>query len=228
MSSMTGSTGYKGASGSSSGKMHTGKNFKESIPEGYDVSRLQQMTPQQIQLLNQRMEDVGPDSYLAKLAGGDQSMFEEMERPAMRQFQGLQSQMASQFSGMGMGSRHGSGFQNSMTQAGSDFAQDLASKRMELRNQAIRDLMGMSNQLMNQRPYETSLAEKPVSAWQDIGGRFAAAVPAAVASAFGAPGGAGESMNQAMTSSSQARGGVSSGQGFSKTNYGGSAAVGRR
>ena len=97
MSSMTGSMGYGGGN---------------KIPKGYEQGTLQQFTPEQMNLFKSMFGQVGPDSFLGKLAGGDQSMFEQMEAPAMRQFQGLQGQLASRFSGMGMGSRRGSGFQN--------------------------------------------------------------------------------------------------------------------
>lgn len=132
----------------------------DKIPSGYSKAQINQYTPQQTQLFEDSFSHLGPKSYLSRLASGDQSQFDEMEAPAMRQFQGLQGQLASRFSGMGMGGRKSSGFQNSANQATSDFAQDLQSKRMELRNQAIRDLMGMSNQLLNQRPYEKMLSKK--------------------------------------------------------------------
>lgn len=130
------------------------------IPSGYKEGRLQQFTPEQMNLFQQMFSQVSPDSYTARLAGGDQSLFEEMEAPAMRQFAGLQGNIASRFSGMGTGGRHSSGFQNTMSQAGSDFAQDLQSKRQELQRQAIKDLMGMSGDLLQQKPYENFLTKK--------------------------------------------------------------------
>jgi len=153
MSSMTGSMGYGGGN---------------KIPKGYEQGTLQQFTPEQMNLFKSMFGQVGPDSFLGKLAGGDQSMFEQMEAPAMRQFQGLQGQLASRFSGMGMGSRRGSGFQNTMNQATSDFAQDLQSRRMDLQRQAIQDLMGMSSNLLGQKPQEQFLVEKQKPWWQQL------------------------------------------------------------
>lgn len=138
----------------------TGYSSGNKIPSGYKEGRIQNFTPSQMNLHKQLFGFLSPDSYLSRLAGGDQSMFEEMEAPAWRQFQQLQGDLASRFSGMGMGARKGSGFQNAMNQAGSDFVQDLQSKRMELRRQALMDLMGMSNQLLSQKPYENFLVEK--------------------------------------------------------------------
>ncbi len=126
-------------------------------PKGYSYS--QQFTPEQMQLFQQMFGNVGEGSYLSRLAGGDQSMFDEMEAPAMRQFNEMQGNMASRFSGMGMGARRSSGFQNQANQASSNFAQDLQSKRQGLQRQAIMDLMGLSGDLLGQKPY--ALQEKP-------------------------------------------------------------------
>ena len=118
---------------SPSGKMG---NIK---PKGYSFGQIQQFDPQQQQLYSQLFSHLGPESYLSRLAGGDQSQFAEMEEPALRQFNELQGGLASRFSGMGMGARKSSGFQNTSTAAASNFAQDLQSRRQELQRQAISD-----------------------------------------------------------------------------------------
>jgi hypothetical protein len=79
--------------------------------------------------------------------------------------------MASRFSGFdknALSARKGSGFQNSANQASSDFASQLQSNRMNIRNQAIKDLMGMSNDLLNQRPYQNYLMKKDAPWWQQL------------------------------------------------------------
>lgn len=122
---------------------------------GYTVKPVQQYTPEQMQLFQQLFGQVSPDSYTSRLAGGDESLFAEMEAPALRQFGELQGGMASRFSGMGgLGARKSSGFSNTMNQAASSFAQDLQSRRQELQRNAIRDLMGMSQQLLANEPYQ--------------------------------------------------------------------------
>ncbi len=135
-------------------------SMKEKIPSGYKAGQLQQFTPEQMDLFKSMFSHLGPDSYLSRLAGGDQGLFAEMEAPALRQFSGIQGNIASRFSGMGMGGRKSSGFQNTMNQASSDFAQDLQSRRQGLQQQAIKDLMGLSSDLLGQRPYERFLVEK--------------------------------------------------------------------
>lgn len=126
-------------------------------PKGFN--QFQNFTPEQMQLFQSLFSNVGPDSYLSRLAGGDQSMFEEMEAPALRQFGQLQGSIADRFSGAGMGARHGSGHNIAQNTAASEFSQDLQSKRQEMQRQAIMDLMGISNSLLGQEPY--SLMEKP-------------------------------------------------------------------
>lgn len=165
MSSMVGATGMRGATGSSAGRNMTGGN---KIPRGYDLGQYQKFTPEMMDLWKQMFGQLGPESYLGRLAGGDQSMFNEVEAPAMRQFGELQGGLASRFSGMGMGGRHSSGFQNTMNQASSDFAQALQGQRMGLRNQAIKDLMSMSNELLGQNPYEQGLYKKEKPWWQEF------------------------------------------------------------
>lgn len=160
--------------------------MKEKIPEGYNEYAINQYTPEQQQLFQSSLKHLAPDSFLSRLASGDQSMYEEMERPALRQFGELQGGLASRFSGAGMGGRHSSGFQNTMTAASQDFAGQLQSKRQELTRQAITDLMGMSNAFLNQRPQEKGLQEKPKSFLHEAG--------------VAAAGGFGQGVGQGITS----------------------------
>lgn len=157
------------------------------IPKGYEQGRMQRFTPEQMKLFQSLFSQLGPDSFLSKLAGGDEGMFNQMEAPALRQFSGLQGNLASRFSGMGMGGRQSSGFQNASGQMASDFAQDLQSKRMGLQSQALKDLMGMSQQLLGQQPYEDFLVKKEqkVPFWEKILGSILPTFGQEVGSAVG-------------------------------------------
>lgn len=188
MNSFMGSKGPAGMNlqGNAAGAPLTGGN---KIPSGYRHGQINQFTPEQQQLYQQTFGYLGPGSFLSQIAGGDQSAFAQQEAPAMRQFQELLGQNASRFSGMGLGARRGSGFQNATNAATSNFAQDLASKRQEMQRQAISDLMGFSNQLLNQRPYEQFLVEKQQkqSPW---GSAIGTGLGAAAGAYFGGPQGA--------------------------------------
>jgi hypothetical protein len=202
MTSMTGSMGPAGRAGN-------------KLPSGYKVGQLQNFTPEQMQLFQQQFSHVGPESYLSKLASGDQSFFNEIEAPAHRQFQGAQGQLASRFSGMGMGGRKSSGFQNEATAGASNFAEQLQSQRQGLQRQAIQDLMGMSNTLLGQRPYESFLYEKPKkqSGW---GGAIGAGVGGLGGFLLGGPGGAmaGAQLGYGLGNSFGGGGGGGQGGGF--------------
>ncbi len=140
---------------------------------GYRPGMISNFTPEQTQLFQQLFGRLGPDSFLGRLASGDQSEFEALEQPAWRDFQGALGQAASRFGGMGSGGSGGlksSGFKNTLTAGSSQFAQDLQSQRFNIRNQALRDLMGMSNDLLNQRPNETFLTEEKPSFLQSLFG----------------------------------------------------------
>lgn len=163
MSSMYGA---RGAPAMSTGGGGSGIN----APKGY--KQFNQFTPEQMQLFQSLFSHTGPDSFLSKLAGGDQAGFDEVEAPALKQFAGLQGNIASRFSGMGTGGRHSSGFQNTMNQASSDFAQGLQSQRQGLRRQAIQDLMGMSNSLLDKQPYGLMKKEHQPSGWESFLGNL--------------------------------------------------------
>jgi hypothetical protein len=139
-------------------------------PRGYELGRLQNFTPEQMELFRSLFSQLGPESYLSKLAGGDEGIFQQIEAPALRQFTGLQGGLASRFSGMGSGARRSSGFQNAANQQASEFAESLHAQRQQLQRDALRDLFGMSNQLLSQRPYEEFFLEKPPSFLESLFG----------------------------------------------------------
>lgn len=164
---MYGNRGMGGSTGYENIYSPTGET-QSHIPRGYKSGSLRQFTPEQMKLFGQSFGSVGPDSYLSRLAGGDESLFNEMEAPALRQFGALQGNIASRFSGMGSGARKSSGFQNTINSASSDFAQQLQSKRQDLMRQARMDLHGMTQDLLNQRPYEQFVVPKSKPWWQEF------------------------------------------------------------
>ena len=197
LSALTSPSGSRSSPAGSRSRGNAAGQFKRDIiPEGYQVGQLQQYTPQQMKLHAQQFQHVSPDSYLSRLASGDQSFYEEMEAPAWRQFQEAQGQLGSRFSQLApgaMSAQRGGGFKNAANQQSIDFSQGLASRRQELQRQAIMDLMGLSNQLLNQRPYERDLFEKPPeeeSAWNQWAPVIGAGVGAAGGFFAGGPAGA--------------------------------------
>lgn len=160
--------GFRGPSGSSSGQRMTGGNI---IPKGYQQGQLSQFTPEQTNLFQHLFSHAGPESFLGKLAGGDQSQFEQLEAPALRQFNQFQSDTANRFSQQApgaMSSQGGSGFRNALNQGASDFAQNLHSRRLDLQRQSISDLLRISESLLGQRPYDKFLMRKKIPFWKQL------------------------------------------------------------
>jgi len=179
--------GGRGPAGGSSKGNSTGNFSGDIVPKGYKTGQLQQFTPEMMDLFNQMMGYLGPNSDIARMASGDQSMFDQMEAPAWRQFQEAQGQLGSRFSQLApgaMSASRGSGFQNSMGQLGNDFAMNLASKRQELQRQALLDMFGMSNNLLQQRPYDRFLVEKPHKEEKSGWGSLAGGIIGGVGGAF--------------------------------------------
>jgi len=109
--------------------------------------------------------------YLSKLAqGGDEEMWNQLEAPAFRQFEQQTSQLANRFSGEGTGARRGSGFQNAMGGMSSDLAQNLRSQRMGMQNDAISQLLGLGQNLLNTPLSQTYLQPKKKSFFEELMG----------------------------------------------------------
>lgn len=150
--SMTGASGMR--------PKNRGGLAGSNIPAGYRGGSIQQFTPEESALRQQNMALLGPNSKLRGMAEGSDEGFADFENYANRQFQEFSGQNASRFSGLGMGARRGSGFQNAQTQGAQDFAGQLSMQRQGLQRQALMDLMGLSDTLLGQREQEQILLPK--------------------------------------------------------------------
>ncbi len=129
---------------------------------GYRQIDLPRMTPEKQALFKQVFSGLQPGltsgiGHLSHVAEGSPEYFQQMEAPALRQFQELQGNIASRFSGMGSGARRSSGFQNVGTAAASDLSERLASQRMTMQQDAIKQLMGLYRDLMGEQEFESLL-----------------------------------------------------------------------
>lgn len=186
--------------------------------KGYRGAQVPQYTPEQMQMFQQSAQGIQPGvssglDYYSRLAGGDQSMFGDIEAPAYEAFNKLLGQVGSRFSQYG--ARDSSAFQNAVSGAGSELAMNLASQRNALRQQAIDKLLSQQQFLLGQRPYEAIYAQKQQKQGMDWGKILSAAGPiiggmlagppgaiagGAASGAFGALGGGGD---QNMMASNQ-------------------------
>lgn len=161
------------ATGMNSGLKGTG--YKQVTTQLQDPSQrnLSQMLYQALQSggFQKGLGDLG------SLAGGDQSKFQELESPALRQFGALQGNLASRFSGMGgSGSRNSSGFQNTLGEAGVDLAERLQGQRLGLHQSAIQQLLGLSESLLGRPTFQSGFVPKKKSFWQEILGGAAGGI----------------------------------------------------
>lgn len=78
-------------------------------------------------------------------------MFEQLEAPAYESFNKTLGQIGSRFSQFG--AQDSSAFQNAVSGAGANLAQNLQSQRLGLQNNAVQQLLGHSTQLLGQQPY---------------------------------------------------------------------------
>lgn len=162
MSSMTGAGGMRPTGG-----------YKLPKISGYQNAQVPNFSPEQMQLFQSLLGGLQPGlgkglEHLGGLASGDQSQFEQLEAPAMRQFSELQGNLASRFSGAGMGARRSSGFGLASNANAQGLAEQLQSQRLGLQNNAISQLMGLSQNLLGQRPYENLYMPKKKSMWQEL------------------------------------------------------------
>lgn len=133
---------------------------------GYKNVNIPRLSPEQSQLFQQSFGALSPHlgstiENIGQLAGGGTpEMWEQLEAPAMRQFNQLQGQLSSRFSGMGTGARRSSGFQNASSGAATDLAERLQGQRLGLQQGAQKQLMQLYQSLMNSQPYENILQEK--------------------------------------------------------------------
>lgn len=126
---------------------------------GYNLKSVQNFTPQMMNLFQSLLSGAqggaGGLNYLSKLASGDESAFEQMEAPAYAGFNKTLGQLGSRFSQYG--AQDSSAFQNATAGAGQDLAMNLQGQRSKMQTDAISQLLGFSNQLLGQKPYENVL-----------------------------------------------------------------------
>lgn len=142
---------------------------------GYKLKQAPNFTPEQMSLFQKLLGGLsggggleGGMDFLSKLAGGDEGMFDKLEAPAYSSFNKAIGQLGSRFAGFGSGSLDSSAFQQATSGAAADLGQNLQSQRLGLQQGAIERLLGLSQNLLSQKPYENFL-EKERSGWDTAG-----------------------------------------------------------
>ena len=157
--------------------------------EGLQTQRISNFSPQQQKLFRSLLSGINQGGgigaglgRLGELAAGSQEGFEQLEAPAYADFQKQLGQIGTRFSGLG--ARGSSAFQNATSGAAQSLAENLQQQRMGIQDSALERLLGLSSNLLGQRPYDT-LYDK-----QDEGfdwGGLLGALGGGIASSFGGP-----------------------------------------
>ncbi len=143
---------------------------------GYKLRQTPQFTPQQMQLFQQLMGGLegggaggglgGGLDYLSQLAGGEEGAFQQAEAPAYSAFNKMAGQIGSRYSQLG--ARDSSSFQQALSGGASQLSEQLGAQRQGMRTSAIESLLGLSERMLGQRPYETQLQEEGGINWSEL------------------------------------------------------------
>lgn len=142
----------------------TGLSAPRANISGYKTRNVPNYTPQQMQLFSQLLGGTQGEGLskglqsLQGLAGGDEEAFGQLEAPAYSAFQKTLGQLGSRFSGLG--AIDSSAFQNATSGAARELSENLGSQRMGIQQNALDRLLGLSNTLLGQKPFETFLQKK--------------------------------------------------------------------
>lgn len=146
---------------------------------GYTTAQMPNFTPEMMNLFQSLLGSIGGGTnsgidYLSKIAGGDEEAFGGMEQNAMNQFQKFLGQAGTRFSDLG--AQDSSYFENAVSGAGADLTQNLQAQKAQMRQNAIDSLLGNSQKLLGQQPYQNFLAPKQQKQGFDWGGLAQSAV----------------------------------------------------
>lgn len=152
---------------SSSMSGYAGYGTKPKIP-GYNIIATPTMDPRTTEYRQRLLDNSQPGldagvKRLSALAAGDQSQFDALEKPAFEDFQRGLGMIGSRYAGTGSGqmsARGSSAFQNETTGAAGDLAAKLQAQRMDIQNNALSELRGISQDILGSSPYEYGLQPK--------------------------------------------------------------------
>jgi hypothetical protein len=142
------------------GDFFLGKGAQEKTRQIYE--------PQQEALLNQILGSLSSPmgsgiQNLQNILGGDQSSFDDFQRPARRGFeQEILPSIAERFtSSFGEGSDRSSAFGQALGTAGRELEEDLFSKRMGMQSDAMSQLMQLLGPAISPRKYQYTVDRQP-------------------------------------------------------------------
>ena len=142
----------------------TGVSAPRANISGYKLRNVPNMSPEVMQLFSKLLggtSGVGIDQGLKSqqgLAAGDEDAFKRLEAPAYTAFNKQLGNIGSRFAGVG--ALDSSAFQNATSGAAQSFAENLGAQRHGIQEGALDRLLGLSDRLLSQKPYDSFLEKK--------------------------------------------------------------------
>jgi hypothetical protein len=144
--------------------------------------------PRAMELYQQVAQALGPHlgnavQGIGQLAGGGTpEQWQQLEAPALRQYQQLVGGIGARYSGLGSGgAQKSSAFQNELSGSAADLAERLQGQRMGLQQNALQQLLGLYQNLIGTDTFENVFLPKQKPWWQE----FASAIAPGIGMAGG-------------------------------------------
>lgn len=159
---------------------------------GYNQIKLPTKSPEQMDIFSQLSSGSGGNiqSILKQLQGlsdgGDEDYWSQLEAPALRQFDKRQGDIASRFSGMGMGGRRSGAFQTAVGNENTDLQERLSAQRLGIQGNARNQLMELYRSLLGENLSDSGLTPKPQSFLKQLGIGLSGGVGQGIGTAAGA------------------------------------------
>lgn len=106
-------------------------------------------------------------------AGGTPEQWQQLEAPALRQYQQLVGGIGARYSGLGMGAQKSSAFQNELSGTAADLAERLQGQRLGLQQNALNQLLSLYQSLIGTDTFDTMFLPKKKPFWQEFLGGMA-------------------------------------------------------
>ncbi len=127
-------------------------------PSGYNLVQLPKYSPQQMERSQARLGQLGESAgrgtdLLSKLALGDDSSYNDLAAPALRDFrERALPEIAQRF--QGTGGLNSSSFANAATSAGTDLTERLSAQRAIIQDRSLSNLLNLEQSLLQNSPYD--------------------------------------------------------------------------
>lgn len=130
---------------------------------GYTLAQSPNFTPEMQNLFQKLLSSASGGAgqgldFLSKIASGDEGTFNKLEAPAYSAFDKTLGKLSGKFAQYGAGDS--SAFQNAVAGQGAELSQNLQANRTQMMTDAIQKLLGHSETILGQKPFENQLIKE--------------------------------------------------------------------